>query len=178
VAYRTAPAGQPLRSWVYPAGWQGIRSTNVSLTASAGSDTCFMVRARDAAGNTTAWSPSSCTSLPLDDRALTTVGSVTRSTSSLAYQGTTSRLNKPGAGVNRSGQAGKRVAVVALSGPGQGVVEVWHAGHKLGRVSLAATSWGRRTYYLAATSYLSGTLSVVSVSTAYSSIDAITVLRY
>ncbi|WP_346275966.1 hypothetical protein [Pseudonocardia sp.] len=178
VAYRTAPAGQPLGSWVYPTGWQGIRSTNVSLTASAGSDTCFMVRARDAAGNTTAWSPSSCSSLPLDDRALTTAGSVTRSTSSLAYQGTTSRLNKPGAAVNRPGQAGKRVAVVALAGPGQGVVEVWHAGHKLGRISLAATSWGRRTYYLPATSYLSSMLSVISVSMAYSSIDAITVLRY
>jgi hypothetical protein len=65
-----------------------------------------------------------------------------------------------------------------LTGPRQGVVEVWHAGHKLGRISLAATSWGRRTYYLPATSYLSGMLSVVSVSTAYSSIDAVTVLRY
>jgi len=178
VAYRTAPAGRLLGSSVYPAGWQAIRSTAVSFTAAAGSDTCFTVRARDAAGNTTAWSPYTCTSLPFDDRTLTTIGSVTRTTTSMAFQGTASRLNKPGAGLNRSGQVGKRVAVVALVGPGQGTVEVWHAGHKLGRISLAATSWGRRTYYLPATSYLSGTLSVVSVSTAYSSIDAITVLRY
>jgi hypothetical protein len=178
VAYRTAAAGRLLGSWVYPAGWQGIRSTSVSFTAGLGSDSCFMVRARDAAGNTSPWAPSTCTSIPLDDRALTAAGSVSRTSTTMAFQNTASRLNKSGARLYRSGQVGNRVAVVALVGPGQGTVEVWHGSHKLGRLSLASTNWGRRVFYLPTTSYLTGTVSVVSVSTAYSSIDGLSVLRY
>ncbi|MEV0286307.1 hypothetical protein AB0H36_19520 [Kribbella sp. NPDC050820] len=178
VVYRTAPAGRSLGQWVFPAGWQKMRATSVSMTVAGGSDTCFMVRARDAAGNLSAWSPSVCTSLPLDDRSLSIVGSVTRANTAMGIYGTASRLNKPGAGLYRTGQVGNRIAVVALSGPGQGAVDVWHAGRKLGRISLAATSWSRRTYYLPVTPYVSGTVSIVSASTAYAWIDGFTALRY
>lgn len=83
VVYRTAPAGRSLGQWVFPASWQKIRTASVSMTAVVGSDTCFMVRARDAAGNLSAWSTPVCTSLPLDDRALSVVGSVTRATTTI-----------------------------------------------------------------------------------------------
>ncbi|MEU4391267.1 hypothetical protein [Kribbella sp. NPDC023855] len=178
VVYRTAPAGRSLGQWVFPAGWQKMRTTSVSMTVAGGSDTCFMVRARDAAGNLSAWSSPVCTSLPLDDRSLSMVGSVTRATTKMGIYGTASRLNKPGAGLYRTGQVGNRIAVVALSGPGQGAVDIWHAGRKLGRISLAATSWSRRTYYLPVTPYASGTVSIVSASSAYAWIDGFTALRY
>jgi len=178
VVYRTAPAGRSLGQWVFPASWQKIRTTWVSMTAAVGSDTCFMVRARDAAGNLSAWSTPVCTSLPLDDRSLSVVGSVTRATTTMGIYGTASRLNKPGAGLYRAGQVGNRIAVIALSGPGQGAVDVWHAGRKLGRISLAATTWSRRTFYLPVTPYVSGTVSIVSASTAYAWIDGFTALRY
>ncbi|TDW74964.1 hypothetical protein [Kribbella pratensis] len=178
VVYRTAGAGRSLGPWVFPAAWQKTKTPSVSMTVAGGSDTCFMVRARDAAGNLTAWSPQVCTSLPLDDRSLSITGSVTRATTAMGIYGTASRLNKPGAGLYRTGQVGNRIAVVALSGPGQGAVDVWHAGRKLGRISLAATSWSRRTYYLPVTPYASGTVSIVSASTSYAWIDGFTALRY
>ena len=178
VVYRTAAAGSSLGQWVFPAGWQKMRTTSVSLTVGGGTDTCFMVRARDAAGNLSAWSPSICTSLPLDDRSLSIVGSVTRATTAMGIYGTASRINKSGAGLYRTGQVGNRIAVLALTGPGQGAVDVYHAGYKLGRISLAAPSWSRKVFYLPATPYRSGTVSIVSVSPAYAWIDGFTALRY
>ena len=177
VAYRTATAGNAFGAWVYPAPWQGITAGSVGWAPVLGSDRCFMVRARDGIGNTSAWSPATCSVTPQDDRALTAAGSVSRTTNTLAFQGTTSTLNASGASLTKSGEAGVRVALVTLNGPGQGSVDVYHAGVKVGRVSLASATWTRKVTYLPVTPYRTGTVQVVSVAAAPAAVDGIALLR-
>jgi hypothetical protein len=177
VAYRTAAAGQAFGAWVYPAPWQGTTATSVDWAPALGADRCFMVRARDAIGNTSAWSAASCSVTPQDDRALTAAGSVSRTTSTMAFRLSTSTLNASGAALSKTGESGVRVALVTLNGPGQGSVDVYHAGVKLGRVSLASTTWTRKVTYLPVTPYRTGTVQVVSVAAAPAVIDAIALLR-
>ncbi|MFC8734473.1 hypothetical protein ACFT5B_18620 [Luteimicrobium sp. NPDC057192] len=68
VRYKKAPKGSTTYgSWVYPAGWQGttvwsptIGAYAESITIATGQRVCFSVRARDVAGNVSAWSSSRC----------------------------------------------------------------------------------------------------------------------
>lgn len=177
VAYRIAAAGHALGAWVYPAAWQGIQSTSVAWAPVLGADRCFMSRARDAVGNTSAWSPATCSATPQDDRALTAAGRVTRSSSSLAFRTTTSRLTASGASLSKSGEAGVRIALVTINGPGQGSVDVYHAGIRIARVSLASSTWTRKVTYLAVTPYRTGTVKITSVSALPSLIDGVAFLR-
>lgn len=177
VGYRVATAGHALGAWTYPTAWQRTTATSVSVTPAAGTDTCFMVRARDTAGNVSGWTPQSCTAMPQDDRVMTGSGSISRLAFSSAYRGTVTRLNRSGASITKTGEYGHRIAVLTLAGPGQGSVDVYHGSRRIGRVSLAATSWSRRTVYLPVTAYLSGSVRVVSVSSLPSSIDGVALLR-
>jgi len=62
VRYKKAPQGSTTYgAWVYPASWQRATATSRSVTATTGQRVCLSVRARDTAGNATAWSSSRCT---------------------------------------------------------------------------------------------------------------------
>jgi hypothetical protein len=136
-----------------------------------------MVRARDYLGNLSAWSAPICSVAPEDDRALTSAGSVTRSTSTLAFQGTTTILRANGAYLTKATEAGQRIALVAIRGPGQGRVDIYHAGVKIGTVALAATTTSRVVTYLPTTVFRTGALKIVSTSTASATIDGVALLR-
>ncbi|WP_432948087.1 hypothetical protein ACQPXM_12735 [Kribbella sp. CA-253562] len=177
VAYRGAAPGQPLGAWVYPAAWQALQDTSVAWGANAGSERCFMVRARDVIGNVSAWSPQTCSVYPQDDRALTSTGTVTRGSNTQAFQGTTSTLNAQGAALTKTGEAGVRIVLVTLNGPGQGSVDVYHAGVKIASVSLAAATPTRKITYLPVTPYRTGEVRIVSTSAAPAAVDAIAFLR-
>jgi hypothetical protein len=123
------------------------------------------------------WSPQTCSVYPQDDRALTSVGSVTRGSSGLAFQGTTSTLNATGAALTKTGESGVRIALVTLNGPGQGSVDVYHAGVKIASVSLAAATQSRKVTYLPVTAYRTGEVRVVSTSSAPAAVDGIAFLR-
>ncbi|MEU4602397.1 hypothetical protein AB0F43_05405 [Kribbella sp. NPDC023972] len=177
VVYRNAGPGVALGKWLYPPDWQNTRTTSITWAPRLGWDTCFLVRSRDYLGNLSAWSPQICSVAPQDDRALTAAGSVTRSTSTLAFQGTTSILKANGAYLTKATEAGARIALVALHGPGQGRVDVYHANIKIGTVSLAATTTARKVTYLPITPFRTGAVKIVSTSTAPATIDGIAFLR-
>ncbi|MEV8372916.1 hypothetical protein AB0P21_09280 [Kribbella sp. NPDC056861] len=177
VVYRDALAGQANGKWQYPAAWQGTAATSVAWTPVAGVDRCFMVRARDAVGNLSGWSEPACAAAPQDDRALTATGTVTRTTSSITYKGTISQLKATGATLAKPGEAGLRVALVTVNGPGQGSVDVYHAGVKVGRVSLVAPSSKVTVTLLPVTAFRTGELKIVSVGAAQAVIDGVALLR-
>lgn len=177
VVYKTAPTGAALGQWMYPAVWQNTRITSITWAPRLGWDECFMVRARDYLGNVSAWAAPLCSAAPEDDRALTTAGTATRSTSTLAFQGTTTILKANGAYLTKATEAGLRVGLVALHGPGQGRVDVYHANIKLGTVNLAATTTTRAITYLPVTPFRTGPLKIVSTSTSPATIDAVALLR-
>ncbi|MEV6415527.1 hypothetical protein [Kribbella sp. NPDC051718] len=178
IVYKTAAAGAAFGSWVYPAAWQNTDMTSITWAPRIGMDECFMIRARDVVGNLSAWSIPLCTVVPQDDRAFTSSGTVTRATNTIAFQGTTSILKASGAYLTKSGEGALRIAVVGISGPGQGKVDVYHAGIKIGTVNLAATTTARTVTYLPTTVYRTGVVKIVSTSTAPAAIDGVAFLRY
>ena len=61
VRYQRSPStGAAFGDWVTPAGWSATTSTSVTLDVPVGSTTCVQVRARDVAGNVSAWTASRC----------------------------------------------------------------------------------------------------------------------
>jgi hypothetical protein len=79
----------PFAAHVVPSGWAATTARSRALTLARGHEYCFSVRARDRAGNLSAWSAERCTAVPLDDRDLArTTGGWTSSTASTAFAGT------------------------------------------------------------------------------------------
>ena len=177
VVYKVAAPGVALGKWIYPATWQNTKITSISWAPRLGWDECFMVRSRDYLGNLSAWSAQLCSVAPQDDRALTSAGTVTRSTSTLAFQGTTTILRANGAYLTKVTEAAARIALVAIHGPGQGRVDIYHANIKIGTVNLAATTTSRVVTYLPVTPLRTGAVKIVSTSTAPATIDGIAFLR-
>jgi hypothetical protein len=177
VVYRSAASGKALSKWTYPAGWQATRSTAVSVTPAPGTDSCFMVRARDARGNLSAWSPMSCVLTPQDDRALVATRSFARLTYRTGYRGTLTQLRASGATLYKDGEYGNRVSVTVLTAPRQGVVEVAFAGRRVGRISLASSSVALKTFYLPVGAFKAGRVTVTSLSGLPASVDAVGLLR-
>lgn len=177
VAMRDAPVGRAAGPWQYPAAWQATKAGSVTWNTVPGVDRCYMVRARDAVGNVSPWSAPTCAMAPQDDRTLTAAGTFTRTANSTAYKGTVTTLKSAGATLTKSGEAGVRVALVTFNGPGQGSVDVYHAGVKVGRVSLASATAKRAITTLPVTPYRAGEIKLVAVSAAPVTVDGVAVLR-
>jgi hypothetical protein len=133
-----------LGAYGYPASWQGLRTRTLAPRLTPGSQYCWSVRARDVAGNVGAWSAERCTSVALDDRALTGSSGWTRGTSTSYAYGTWSRARRSGISLTRTSVQGRRVAVLADTCPTCGALDVFHAGRKLGRVSLYSAKAAHR----------------------------------
>ncbi len=177
ISMRDAPVGRAGGPWQLPEAWQGTKASSVTWNTVPGVERCLKVRARDAVGNESAWSTPTCAMAPQDDRTLTAAGTFTRTANSTAYKGTVTTLKSAGATLIKSGEAGVRVALVTYNGPGQGSVDVYHAGVKLGRVSLASTTAKRTITTLLVTPYRVGEIKLVAVSAAPVVVDGVAVLR-
>lgn len=141
--YRSAPLGSAFGALAYPTGWRALKGTSLTTTLSAGRHYCFSIRARDTAGNTSAWTAERCTTMTLDDRSLTASTGWTRGSSSAYAYGTFSKAKSSGRTLTRPSVQGRRIALVATTCSTCGSVDVYHAGVKLGRVNLysATTSY-------------------------------------
>jgi hypothetical protein len=137
-----SPFGR-LGGYVYPSSWQGLKATNLTLRLSVGYQYCLSVRARDAVANVGMWSPERCTSVALDDRSLSASSGWTRGTSSAYAYGTWTGAARTGVSLTRTSVQGRRIALVVTTCPTCGVVDVYHAGVKIGRISL----YSSRTAY-------------------------------
>ena len=72
VRYARSRAGAAAMSpWVQPTGWTALTTPRLAVTGATGYRYCFQARSRDLAGNISAWSLPRCTTVPLDDWALT-----------------------------------------------------------------------------------------------------------
>ena len=179
VRARTASPTAGFGAYQYPASWQKLSTRSLTLTLSKGYQYCFSVRARDRAGNLGAWSAERCTSMPLDDRALSASSGWTRGSSSSYLFGTYSKTVKSGAQLTRSSVRGRRIALVATTCATCGSVDVYHAGVKLGRVSLySSTTKTRQVKWLPLQSVTrTGTLTVRSAGTRPVLLDGVAIVH-
>jgi hypothetical protein len=116
----------------------GATAANALLSGSAGHTYCFKVRARDLAGNVSAWSAETCTALPLDNPAFKHAIGWTKRTDAGYYLNTYSTTTRRGATLTRAGVQAKALVLVATRCPSCGVVKVYWDTGVFKRVSLVA----------------------------------------
>ena len=101
-------------------------------------------RARDDIGNVSAWSAATCTSTAVQDDAFRCPGNSLRLPSTLAAEGFYTRIAYPGAWCKlRRPQVGRTLGAWVIVGPGQGTLDAYSGSVRIGRVRLAAPTWGR-----------------------------------
>jgi alpha-tubulin suppressor-like RCC1 family protein len=154
-------------AWQYPAAWQKLTATTVTLTGVVPAvGYCFQVRAVDKVGNTGAWSAQKCSAVALDDRSLAASAGWSRVSWSLFYRGTATQTTKKGASLTRPGAVLTRVALVATRCPSCGTVGVYVNGSPVGTVNLySATTLRQAVISLPPFSYRIGTVTLKVLST-------------
>jgi hypothetical protein len=174
--YRAARWDGIFGGYQYPAAWQDSLDPLVH-EGQPGYTYCFGVRGRDAAGNVSAWTPDSCTAVPLDDRSLSAPG-WTRGTSGAYYEGTYSGTRTKGATLTRTGVHARRLAVVAKTCPTCGKVAVLFDGVQVAKFDLRTeTSVWQRTLKVDLGSLRAGTVTIRTLTTDAVYVDGLGVSR-
>jgi GH25 family lysozyme M1 (1,4-beta-N-acetylmuramidase) len=125
-------------------GWS-LKATRQSAAGlQPGSTYCFQVAAYDRAGNSSGWSATDCTTVPLDDTALAPHGGWTRSAASGVYQGTLSTTTTNGATLTSAPLTARRLGVLVETCPTCGKITVTWQGVAAGTYNLAAGALHRR----------------------------------
>ena len=164
--WQRAPFNGTFGTWVYPSSWQGTTATRATLAASRGYTYCVSGRARDKAGNVSAWSAPRCTAVALDDRSLSASAGWSRTTSSTFYAGTATVTSRSSVSLTRTAVQARRIALVATRCTTCGTVGVYWNGALVKRISLYASSTQRRVL-IGVTSFTgvrSGTLTIRSLT--------------
>jgi hypothetical protein len=143
VQARSAPPGAGLSPW--RTLLHRTTDTLVRRPARSGSEWCFRFRARDRAGNVTAWSRARCSSLAIQETEFYSPADSTRQFSRQALDNYYRKLDYPGAWLRLSRpQVGSTLALWVMAGPGQGKADVYVGGVHTGRLSLTAKRWHRK----------------------------------
>ncbi|MFD5635755.1 fibronectin type III domain-containing protein, partial [Streptomyces sp. NPDC127077] len=180
VRWQRASSNGSFSSWTYPSAWQKTTTANVKLTsATRGYTYCFSARARDKAGNQSAWSTPRCTAVVMDDRSLTASTGWSRTTSSAYYAGTATVTSKAKVTLTREVVQTKHIALIATRCSSCGSVAVYWNGTLLKTISLRATTTQRQAVLDVATfaSVKSGKLTLRTQNTASVQIDGIGLSR-
>lgn len=152
-------------AWAIPRGWQGLTVPRTSLNLAPGDNACVEVRARDRAGNTSAWSAPTCTSRSLDDRALAASGGWRRLAGTADYLRTDTNGSTVNTTLSLAHVTLDRLGVLVTLEPGGGSIAVSVGGHRLATYALAASTVTRqRLLMLSRFSLRSGTV-VITVTT-------------
>ncbi|MGW2788078.1 fibronectin type III domain-containing protein [Streptomyces populi] len=180
VRWQRASSSGSFSSWTYPSTWQKTTTANVKLTSAArGYTYCFSARARDKAGNQSAWSAPRCTAVVMDDRSLTASTGWSRTTGSAYYAGTATVTSKAKVTLTRAVVQTKHIALIATRCPSCGSVAVYWNGSLLKTISLHATTTQRQAVLDVTnfTSVKSGKLTLRTQNTASVQIDGIGLSR-
>jgi len=178
VRYAHADRGKALSSYRRPAAWQGLAPGvgSVTGTTKPGATDCFEVRVRDTAGNVSGWTAPRCSTVALDDRALTASPAWKRINGGGFYRGTATTTTIHGATLTLPRTTLDRVAFVARHCGSCGTVTVYVGSTLVKKVNLqSATTRAHVLTLLPAFSRRTGvvTLRVTSVSGETVQIDAI-----
>jgi hypothetical protein len=167
VRMRRASPDSGFGKWTSPAAWQQRTSTSLIRAESGGYTDCFAVRARDLAGNVSAWSAQRCTAVAMDDRALSASTGWSRGTGSAFFRQTVTAARATGATLTLRGLAADRLALVVTRCATCGTVRVSFRGQLVATVRLYAAHLTRRALVVLPRFALgSGAVSIQIVSSA------------
>lgn len=113
-------------------------STGMTLNGVGGKTYTFRVRARDAAGNVSAWTSAKQTTVPYDNASMkfTKSSQWKKAQSASLYRGSSRYTTKKGATASMSFKGGKSVYLIATTGPTRGKVKVYVDGKYVKTVNL------------------------------------------
>ena len=141
VRYSRALYNASFGALTYPSSWQGIAAHTQTLSgAPLGSTYCFSVRARDRSRNVSGWTARKCTTVALDDRALTASSGWTRSTARGFYRGTYTGSSHLGATLTLKGAHTSHLVLIATKCPTCGKVGIYLGTSLLQTVDLKAST--------------------------------------
>jgi hypothetical protein len=128
-------------AFTQPAGLQHLTGTTKTFTGVAGTSYCFEVRARDNAGNLSAFSAKKCTMIPVDDKTMAASGSWTRKSGQAgAWLGTLSVATAHGASLKLLNVHTRQVGIMVKTCPGCGEVQILFGSQSLGFADLNRTT--------------------------------------
>ena len=177
--YRTATATAGFGAFVSPVAWQASTARRASLPVSRGREYCLSSRARDAAGNTSAWTAERCTSVALDDRALRpTSGTWLRQSAAGYYQGTRTNGPRTGAVLSAGTVTAGRVTLIATRCARCGSVAVYLGATRLATLSTyASTTIRSAIFVLPRRTVTTGTLTVRTLTNTPVYVDGLATSR-
>jgi hypothetical protein len=141
---RVASNGASFSAWSYAPALQRTANRSATLTGTGqGWTTCLIARSRDVAGNISAWTTPRCTTVPLDDRALSASSGWTRATGSGWFVSTFSSTTRQYASLTRSGLVTSHLQLIAQRCSTCGKVGVYLGSTLLTTVNLYSSTTGR-----------------------------------
>ncbi len=168
IRYRQAPSNGSFGS--YTTWFSHTTSASAMFTAPAGTTTCFSARATDVAGWTPfAWSAEQCTTVPLDDPALSRIGFWTTVSGAGYYGPSVTRSTSTGNRLTAS-MRGQTIGVLVTKQPGGATIELrWNGSTKLTTSLNAASIQKKQLLTFMLPGVQSGTLEIVQ--TGYGTVD-------
>jgi serine protease len=163
LAHKRAPYNGKFGPTSYVALAAGVTATTAKLAA--GSTDCFAIRAIDNADNVGTFSAWRCTSLPLDDRALSRSAGWSLGSSSAYFHSTFTGTSSASRTLAKASAQVKRVGLVATKCAKCGSVAVKVGSTTIGSVNLfSSTTKYKQLISLPTFSLRTGTVSVVTTS--------------
>ena len=141
VRYRSAGATSvALSAWQYPSAWRSLGWDGgpvIVSTPRQGTTSCISIRARDASGNVSAWSPTRCATQVWNDTLLVTDPHWTSGAGSVSRYnwGTYFRSSVHGATIYGPTVRARHVGVVVTTCPTCGSLDVYVGRTYVGRIS-------------------------------------------
>jgi hypothetical protein len=177
VRYRTAGPTTAFKPYVSLFNFRTLATARAYI--SAGTTICWSVRARDHAGNISAWTPDHCTTRAVDDRSLKAKTSGwTRITSKAFLSGTATRARKTGAQLASAKWSRGRVRVVVTECSTCGAIRVYAGAKYLGKLSTHASKTRNRVVLSLSVASAGGPIRLVAATSAQVIVDAVGLLRY
>lgn len=149
------------------------------MAVKPGQEYCLAVRARDHAGNVTAWTAMRCTTAPVDDRTLAAGHGWSRVADGRAYRRTLTQTQVSQAALTLRGAKSRRLWLVADTCATCGRVAVFAGRRRVGTINLySRTPRNRRILALPSFPYVTATVTIRVLSARKAvRIDALAVVR-
>jgi hypothetical protein len=182
VRWRSAKWNSGFSAWSYPGPWQSLSSGTTHVSAAGlvqGRDYCYSARAKDHAGNWSAWTGQLCVARPLDDRAVSADTHWTRVKNKFYWNSTATVTSAHLARMHLTGAAVDRVAIIATRCQKCGTVGVYIGTTLVGKINLrASTTHNRSILTVPGFTYRKGTITLKVLTSAKSvQIDGLGVAR-
>lgn len=177
VRWRIAPTAGPYGA--YAAIANATKATSVKIGAKAGYEYCVSIRARDVAGNQSAWSADRCFASPADDRAMTVSKGWTRPTNKVFYAGTASQTTTKGVSITYPKVQAKRLFLLATKCATCGQLTVYYNGKRVGTVDLRQKTLQYQAVVLlpVPATLLTGSVQLTTLTTGTTQIDGLAVRK-